>query len=119
MNDIFKQKDNSQYNLRQISEFSRPLVNSVYHGSKIVLFLVPKLKDNLNTFKNKIKKCKPANCPCRLCKIYINNIGLRAKEKLGIFSSIRRSISIACQYCFVTSTSIFFNLFNLLFLACL
>ena len=22
--------------------------------------------DNLNTFKNKIKKWKPKNCPCRL-----------------------------------------------------
>ena len=26
MNDIFKQKENSRYNLRQISEFLRPLV---------------------------------------------------------------------------------------------
>ena len=32
--------------------------------------------DNLNTFKNNSKKWKPKNSPCRLCKIYINNIGL-------------------------------------------
>ena len=64
MNDIFKQKDNNWYNLRQISEFSRPLVKSVYHGNESVLFLGPKIgdmvpddykdTDNLNTFKNKI-----------------------------------------------------------------
>ena len=30
--------------------------------------------DNLNTFKNKVNKWKPENCPCRLCKVYINNI---------------------------------------------
>ena len=36
MNDIFTQKDDSRYNLRQISKFSRPLVKSVYHGSETV-----------------------------------------------------------------------------------
>ena len=43
MNDIIKQKDNSRYNLRQISEFSRPLMKSVYHGSKSVSFLGPNI----------------------------------------------------------------------------
>ena len=84
MNDILKQKDNSRYNLRQISEFSRPLVKPVYHGGESISFLGPNIRnmlvddykdiDNLNTFKNKIKKWKPNNCPCRLCKIYISNI---------------------------------------------
>ena len=85
INDIFKQKDNSRYNLRQISEFSRSLIKSVYHGSESVSFLGPKIWDmqlndykdidKLNTFKNKIKKWKSENCPCRLCKVYMNNIG--------------------------------------------
>ena len=84
VNDIFKRKDNSRYNVRQISEFSRPLVKSVYHGSESLSFLRPKIWDmlpddykdidNLNIFKNKIKKWKPENCPCRLCKVYINSI---------------------------------------------
>ena len=39
--------------------------------------------DNLDTFKNKVKKWKPENCPCRLYKIYINNIE-KEKQKLGI-----------------------------------
>ena len=29
---------------------------------------------NLNTFKNKNKKWKLENCPCRIYKVYINNI---------------------------------------------
>ena len=84
MNDIFKQKDNSRYNLRQISGFSRPLVKLASHGSKSVSFLGHKIWDiqpddnknidNLNTFKNKIRQWKPDNCPCRL-KVYIKNIG--------------------------------------------
>ena len=82
---ILKQKDNSRYNLRQISEFSRPLVKSLYHGSGSVSFLGPKIWemlpnnykdiDNLTAFKNKIKIWKPKTCPSGLCKVYINNIG--------------------------------------------
>ena len=51
---------------------------------------------DLNTFKNKIKKWKADNCPGRLCKVYINNIGFTWEQKgnLLLFSSIRRSISL-------------------------
>ena len=81
MNDI----DNSRYNLRQISEFSRPLVKSAYHGSESVSFLGTKIWDmlpddykdieNLSTSENKIKKWKSENPPCRLCKVCINYTG--------------------------------------------
>ena len=76
MNDVFTQKDNNRHNLRQISEFSKPLAKSVYHGNESVSFLGLKIWDILpDTVKNKVKKWKPENCPCRLCKIYIKNIG--------------------------------------------
>ena len=69
MNDIFTQKDNNRYNLRHTSKFPLPL------GPKIWDMLPDDCKDidNLNTFKNKVKKWKPENCPCRPCKVYINN----------------------------------------------
>ena len=86
-NDNFKQKHKSRYNLGQISEFSRPLAKSVYHGNESVSFLGSKIWDLLpdnyknidyiHTFKNKIKIWKHENCPCRLCKVYINNMGMR------------------------------------------
>ena len=41
MNNILTQMNNNRYNLRQISEFSRPLINSVYHGRECVSFLGP------------------------------------------------------------------------------
>ena len=89
MNYIFKQKENSRYNLRQIYEFSRPLVKSGSEcksesvsclGCKIWDMLPDDYKDidNLNTFKNMnmIKKWKPENCPRRLlCRVYIYHIG--------------------------------------------
>ena len=47
MNRIFKQKNNNRYNLRQISEVSRPRERPVYHGSESVSFLGPKIWDML------------------------------------------------------------------------
>ena len=31
--------------------------------------------ESLEQFKLKIKKWKPTNCPCRLCKDYVPNLG--------------------------------------------
>ena len=84
MNNIFKLRDEQTYNLRKLSQFCRPKVNSVLNGTERVSFLgqviwdlVPnELKDigNLTAFKT-IKKWSPEKCPCRLCKVYISNVG--------------------------------------------
>ena len=37
--------------------------------------------DNLNTFRNKVKKWKLENCPERLCEIYISNIDFVLERK--------------------------------------
>ena len=31
--------------------------------------------ENLEHFKKEIKTWKPDNCPCRLCKVYIESVG--------------------------------------------
>ena len=84
MNRVLKLNSDSYYNLRQISQFSRSLLKLVYHGTESISYLVPKIWDilpdvyktiqNLNTLKIKIKKRKPENCPCRLCKVYIDRV---------------------------------------------
>ena len=85
MHDIFRLKDQPQYNLRCNSLFSRPLVKSVYKGTESLSFLGPKIWDilpdaykdlhDLNSFKVALKKWRPVNCPCRICKVYIANVG--------------------------------------------
>ena len=45
--DSVKFKDLSRYSVRQISELSRSLLKSVYHGSESVSFLGPKILDML------------------------------------------------------------------------
>ena len=85
MHEIFKLKDQPQYNLRYNSLFSRPLVKSVYKGTESLSFLGPKIWDilpdtskdlpNFNSFKVALKKWRPVNCPCRVCKVYIVKVG--------------------------------------------
>ena len=85
MDNVFKLKTENPYNLRQISEFSRLIVKTVYHGTESISYLGPKIwdilpdelrnMDNLESFKKNIKTWKPDNCPCRLCKVYIEGVG--------------------------------------------
>ena len=85
MNNIFKLREENPYNLRHVSEFSRPMINSVYHGTESTSFLEPKIWDilpeklknieTLEVFKKEIKIWKPDNCPYRLCKVFIECVG--------------------------------------------
>ena len=34
---------------------------------------------DLNSFKVALKKWRPVNCPCRICKVYIANAGFVLK----------------------------------------
>ena len=82
--ELFRRRDIS-YNLRSNSNFAVPNVKSVFHGSESITYLGPKIWDivplhlkeftSLNAFKKGIKKWQPKNCPCRLCKQYVLNLG--------------------------------------------
>ena len=83
MSEVFYQKVN-HYDLRNLYEFSIPNVNSAFHGKASITYLgpliwqlVPSEFKNIHTvsaFKAAIRKWKPNNCPCRLCKTYIGNV---------------------------------------------
>ena len=52
-NEIFQVANEHPYNLRQKSQFFRPLVKSVYHGPESLSYLGPKVWDILpNIYKN-------------------------------------------------------------------
>ena len=84
--EIFHRGD-INYNLRINSDFAMPNVRSVFYGSESISYLkfgpkiwdiVPlELKELLSVvaFKKGIKEWKPKNCPCRLCKKYVPNLG--------------------------------------------
>ena len=82
--EIFKFKNHS-YDVRKNNCLERRLIKSCKYGSETVSNLRAKLWDiqpenikkteSLQEFKNKIKYWTPLNCPCKLCKTYIVNIG--------------------------------------------
>ena len=77
--ELFEQRNEKHYDLRKNSQFTIPSIRTVCHGSESILFLGPKiwniLPDSIEAFKMQIKKWKPENCPCRLCKVYVQNVG--------------------------------------------
>ena len=84
MNEIFVERK-SNYSLRGNNVLTRRRVNSVRYGAETVSFLAPKIGDilpidikdseSLDIFKRKIKKWIPSECPCRLCKTYVPQVG--------------------------------------------
>ena len=73
------------YDLRDNNLFERRRANSVCCGPELVSYLGPKIWDlvpietreseSLNAFKFKIKRWVPEGCPCRICKIYLGQVG--------------------------------------------
>ena len=69
-------------NLR--SDFPIPAVRTENYGKNSVRYLGPliwkiippfiKNAENLQDFKRSIKKWKPEQCPCKLCKVYIPRV---------------------------------------------
>ena len=73
------------YHLRNNNPFKRRRVNSVWNGTKLMSYLGPKIWDlvpneikeceSLHAFKFKIKKWIPEECPCRISKICLGQVG--------------------------------------------
>ena len=84
MNDIFPRRT-LQYNLRGNQVFSSRNTHSVQYGTDSLSHLGPKIWEliptdikeskTLNAFKSRIKLWVPESCPCRLCKVYIADVG--------------------------------------------
>ena len=88
MKDIFSINRNP-YNLRQNSQFSRPRINIVFHGTESISNLGSKIWDlvpsnlkgvsELDKFGKAIKQWKHEDCPCRLCRVFVQNVGFLEK----------------------------------------
>ena len=82
--DIFN-PNQSYYNLRNNNIFQRKNVRTVRYGTESLSFLAPKIwallpdeiikAETLDIFKERIKNWETDECPCRLCKSYIPNLG--------------------------------------------
>ena len=81
---VFQESTNT-YNLRNRNPCTGRNVRTVYYGTETISFRGPKIwalvpeeikaSNTLEAFKSKIKTWRPEGCTCRLCKIYIHQIG--------------------------------------------
>ncbi len=81
--EFFSVKEDQIYNSK--FPFNSRNVRTVAYGTETLSFLGPKLWsiipmeikecNSLNEFKSKIRKWKPHQCPCRMCKTYIGGVG--------------------------------------------
>ena len=73
------------YELRGNNFLERRRVKSMRYGTESISSLAPKIweilpneikdSDTLQIFKAKTKKWVPVECPCRLCKIFLPQVG--------------------------------------------
>ena len=84
MNEVFQVKSPAPYYLRDKNELDSRNPKTVAYGAESVSFMAPKIwsivsqrlknSQSLYSFKKSIRKWKP-NCPCRLYKTYLQNVG--------------------------------------------
>ena len=85
LNEIFMKKDDHYIRTLRSKDFLLPRANTVHYGHDSLKYFGPKIwgiipneiksiKD-AEQFKIKLKTWVPSECPCRLCKIYVNGVG--------------------------------------------
>ena len=84
LNEVFVPRQ-SNYELRGNNFLQRRRVKSMRYGTESISSLAPKIweilpneikdSDTLQIFKAKIKKWGPVECPCRICKTYLPQVG--------------------------------------------
>ena len=85
MNDILTLDENASYNLRSGVTVARRNIRTKKFGFETITTIgavlwrnLPndiKNSDSLNTFKHRIKQWTPDNCPCKICRNFIKNLG--------------------------------------------
>ena len=86
INEIFQFFENPVYELRSAVHLPSRNSHTVFFGTESIINLganlwnmVPeniKTSETLSVFKSKIKYWTPNHCSCRLCKTYIDQVGL-------------------------------------------
>ena len=86
MKHVFPEREREiPYNLRNLNPFQSTNVSTVFNGTETVAFRGPKIwaivpediknSGSLTRFKEKIKNWEPNGCTCRLCKLFVHNLG--------------------------------------------
>ena len=75
---------NSTYNVRNFQKFETGRKRTLYFGSETISYRSPQLwslllehmrqLNSIDQFKRSIRQCVCSTCPCRLCKVFLQNV---------------------------------------------
>ena len=81
LTDLFSVVNGNYYNLRSQSDFWVPGIKTVFYGANSIRYFGSVIWNSLpndltnicdfDLFKTTIRRWKPVDCPCRLCKNYL------------------------------------------------
>ena len=74
MQDIYEIKSN-YYNTRNAPTFSSRNIKTVRCGLQIISYMAPKIWNLVPKEMRQIPTLNECNCPCRLCRTYLLQIG--------------------------------------------
>ena len=100
-----------RFKSRNICTVRYGIVTVAFCGSRVWSYMRSKLKKSisLNVFRSKIKTWKTENCPCKLCKIYLQRIGyLQVTNQYLLIDTI---IYASLFVCLLVLLGVFFCLF--------
>ena len=85
MKEVFIFQENESYNLRSGTHLMNRNIHTTHFGTDTITNLEPKIwklvpdeiknASSLLVFKSRIKTWTTGNCPCRLCKTFIKDLG--------------------------------------------
>ena len=85
MKGVFPFNEHTSYNTRNKRKIHSRSIKLLAFGSETLSHLAPKIwelglveiknADSVASFKTGIKKWKPRNCPCPLCRKYVSQVG--------------------------------------------
>ena len=83
------------YNFRNLQKFQSERKRTVFYGLEIISYRAPQLwtilpeefkqRNTISLFKSDVRQWICNECPCRLCKVFVPNLGFDWYVQLGIY----------------------------------
>ena len=96
------------YNFRNLQEFQSERKRTVFYGLETISYRAPQLwtifpevfkqRNTISLFKSDVRQWIYTECPCRLCKVFVPNLGFTWGTAPNLVLNIYHLIFNACTY---------------------
>ena len=99
------------YNFRNLQEFQSERKRTVFYGLETISYRAPQLwtilpeefkqRNTISLFKSDVRQWICNECPCRLCKIFVSNLGFIWGTAPNLVLKIYHGLFNACMYIYL------------------